>query len=192
VIYLDAFTEVRADVRYTYTRHGLEQDILLLERLPRPERFGLASRSTVLQVLTEFVRLPAVTRREERVTYGDGTEAAGEELDFGSMQMARGDAFRFDAGARGQPAVRVQKLLRKLDGRDFLIEQIPVRQITDELNRLPAPTSAAPVPGGQPIPRLAAAPLQLPPAPRPAPGSAPGTMLAARYTPPARAFVVDY
>jgi len=42
VVYADAFTGVSADVRYTYTRAGLEQDILLRAQLPRPESYGLS------------------------------------------------------------------------------------------------------------------------------------------------------
>src|SRR6267142_4321584 len=54
VIYSDAFTDLHADVRYTYRRSGLEQDVILREAPPAPEEFGLDSRTTRLQVLTEF------------------------------------------------------------------------------------------------------------------------------------------
>src|SRR5207249_4543565 len=37
VLYADAFDGVKADVRYTNTKDGLEQDIILRERPPLPE-----------------------------------------------------------------------------------------------------------------------------------------------------------
>ena len=51
VIYENALTDFRVTVRYTYTRGGLEQDLLLLERPPLPERFGLSSGVTTLLVV---------------------------------------------------------------------------------------------------------------------------------------------
>ena len=37
VLYADGFAGVKADVRYTYTAAGLEQDVILREQLPAPE-----------------------------------------------------------------------------------------------------------------------------------------------------------
>ncbi|HWD20806.1 MAG TPA: hypothetical protein VHB20_16175, partial [Verrucomicrobiae bacterium] len=51
VLYADAFTGFRADVRYTYTRAGLEQDIILREQPPQPETFGLDSKTTSLEAI---------------------------------------------------------------------------------------------------------------------------------------------
>jgi hypothetical protein len=58
VIYPNAFTGFAADVRYTYTKAGFEQDIILLEQPPTPESFGLNPATTRLQVLTEFFNPP--------------------------------------------------------------------------------------------------------------------------------------
>jgi hypothetical protein len=161
------------------------------ERPPRPEHYGLDSRTTVLQVLTEFLGPPPVTLRPEPVTRADGTEAIGEELDFLSVRIARGLAFRWAAGERANE-VPVRKTWRKLDGRDFLIEEVPVRDVADELDRLPAPTGAVRSPGAHAIPRTASLHLPLPPAPRTARVATTEPMLLARYTPPDRAFVLDY
>jgi len=65
VIYEDAFTDIKADVRYTYTRNGLEQDVILRQNdLPDPAAFGFNREATRLEVITEFVQppVPAVTQ----------------------------------------------------------------------------------------------------------------------------------
>ena len=63
VIYPDAFTDFKADLRYTYTKAGFEQDIILREQPSTPESFGLNPATARLQVLTEFFNppQPAVT-----------------------------------------------------------------------------------------------------------------------------------
>ena len=63
IIYPDAFTDFKADLRYTYTKAGFEQDIILREQPPSPKSFGLDPETTRLQVLTEFFNppQPAVT-----------------------------------------------------------------------------------------------------------------------------------
>jgi hypothetical protein len=43
VIYPDAFTDIKADVRYTYTRAGFEQDIILREQFLTPASWGAES-----------------------------------------------------------------------------------------------------------------------------------------------------
>ena len=54
VVYPNAFFGINADVRYTYRKSGLEQDIILHEQPPNPESLGLNPATTQLQVLTEF------------------------------------------------------------------------------------------------------------------------------------------
>ena len=58
IVYPDAFTDFKADVRYTYTKGGFEQDIILREKPPGPEEYGLDPATTRLQVLTEFLNPP--------------------------------------------------------------------------------------------------------------------------------------
>src|SRR5205807_3636161 len=61
VTYADAFDDVKASVRFTYTRAGFEQDVILEEQLPAPEEYGLDSATTKLAVWTEFLDSPAPT-----------------------------------------------------------------------------------------------------------------------------------
>jgi hypothetical protein len=156
VLYEDAFTALEADVRYSVGRGGYEQDILLRRAPPRPERFGLDPRTTVLQVLTEFLDSPSATLRPEPVTDGAGVTAAGDEVDFGALRLGRGRAFRWDGGTRAGD-LPVRKTWRKLgdEGRDFLIEEVPLRDIQDELDRLPPTTGAVPGTGDGAAPRTA-------------------------------------
>ena len=63
LVYEDALQgEVTADVRYTYSIHGLEQDVILKGAMPPgPEAFGLNPDSTRFEVLTELLNPPAAS-----------------------------------------------------------------------------------------------------------------------------------
>ena len=63
VIYPNAFNGITADLRYTYTKAGFEQDIILRESPLIPESYGLNPAMARLQVLSEFFNppQPAVT-----------------------------------------------------------------------------------------------------------------------------------
>ena len=191
VLYEDAFTDVHMDVRYTYRRSGIEQDVILRERPPLPAEFGLDPRTTRLQVCTEFLSPPKPVTRLERRGRADGSEAVDENLDFGVMGMGRGKAFRLNRRGPYED-VPVQKSFRKLEGRDFLIEEVPLPTVADELEQLPAPEGASRLGGTNMVKRMAAMRLRLPPAPQTARlGTAP-PMLAAQWTLPAQGFVMDY
>jgi len=60
VIYTNAFTDVRADVRYTYTKAGFEQDVILREQPPSPEAYGFDPATTKLEFTRSFSILPAL------------------------------------------------------------------------------------------------------------------------------------
>ena len=114
VVYGDAFDGVLADVRYTYTIDGLEQDIILREMPAPPSEIGLNDDTTTLQVMTEFPTTPT-----PRVT-AQGNRGHG--IDFGSMQLGDGKAFGLHDESR---ATQVTKGWAVFDGRNFLIEEIP-------------------------------------------------------------------
>lgn len=58
VLYPAAFTDVNADVRYTYTISGFDQDIIIREQMPSPTAYGLSPSTTWLQIWTEFLDSP--------------------------------------------------------------------------------------------------------------------------------------
>jgi hypothetical protein len=114
VVYPNAFTDCAADVRYTYTRAGFEQDIVVKRQLPDPGTYGLNPDTTWLEVWTEFMDppTPAITQ----VAGG-----ADEWLDFGTMKMFRGKAFIMGDESNSVP---VQKQWLTVQGRSFLVERV--------------------------------------------------------------------
>jgi hypothetical protein len=136
VIYADAFTDFRADVIYTYSKAGLEQDIVLRQQPPSPAEFGLNPATTHLQVLTEFLDTPEPAK-EQRVDPATGM--IDQRLDFGKIKMPKGKAFAI--GQETKP-VSVVKQWTQLDGRTFLIEEVKFSNIEAELQKLPPPGTA--------------------------------------------------
>ncbi|HVU07482.1 MAG TPA: hypothetical protein VHG89_02940, partial [Verrucomicrobiae bacterium] len=92
VVYPNAFVGVDADLRYTYTKAGFEQDIIIREQPPAPEDFGMDTANTRLQMLTEFFNppQPKITANSLRTQSGTTTD---DNLSFGTMQMVPGKAF---------------------------------------------------------------------------------------------------
>src|SRR6478736_3913978 len=133
VIYPNAFSDFVADIRYTYTRAGFEQDVVLRERPPAPESFNMNPKTTRLQVLTEFVE--AQTPTKQRLQAGG---LADETLRFGAMDIGFGKAFSVEADGDSNGHVPVAKQWERIEGRDFLIEQVLYEKVARQLERLPA------------------------------------------------------
>jgi hypothetical protein len=129
VIYTNAFDGCAADVRYTYTRQGLEQDIVVNQQLPDPLALGLNPQTTRLQVWTEFVNAPTpqITQIEEN---------SDQYLDWGPMQMGSGRAFIIGGESDSVP-VRKQWVTSTNSGRTFLIEEVQFSAIAEQLQTLP-------------------------------------------------------
>jgi uncharacterized protein YegL len=142
VIYTNAFTDFGADIRYTYTKAGFEQDIILREQPPTPASFGLNPDTTRLQVLTEFFDPPQPTVSAVTVPT-DAGDLENDNLGFGEMQMVPGKAFLL---GETTPSVGVNKQWLLLDGRQILVEEVPVVSVAAKLENLPLPktTSAQP------------------------------------------------
>ncbi len=185
VIYRDAFTDAKADLRYTYTRRGFEQDVILRERFALPEGFDPAT--TRLEIWTEFLEPPSpvITPRLTQTV-------ADETLDFGAMRIGSGRAFSMAIPELANWSTRIGKSWRQVEGRMFLIESVPWRAIQAQLARLPAPGQAA-LPKKSATAQLAKGDLQhrtAPPA-RPAKRSTEKMRLAS-LAPPAKGLVLDY
>ena len=139
VIYPNAFTGVQADLLYTYTKAGFEQDIILRAQPPTPESFGLNPQTARLQVLTEFFNPPQPTVSATTVST-DAGDLTDDNLDFGTMQMGRGNAFLLGTNS---PSVAVKQQWVLAGGRQLLVEEVPVMSIADELSQLPLPQTAS-------------------------------------------------
>jgi len=179
VLYPNAFDGVKADVLFTYRRDGIEQDVILREKLPDPESFNMVSASTELEVFTEFIDPPTAS-----VT--DSTAAQGQETDqsvkWGVTSLGHGKAFSLD----GQDApATVFKRYTTVNGRHFLLEKTRYQDIQVPLSKLPEQASNArgvrglaslnPVLPKAPVRKTAARPVKL----------AMGQM-------PAKGYVLDY
>ena len=153
VIYPDAFIGFKADLRYTYRKDGFEQDIVLREQPPTPESFGLNSQNTRLQVLTEFFDTSDPTQTASAVSKQD--ELSDTTLSFGKMKMIRGNAFSIGGSGRESAQtnqsrftsaatrnVSVYKSWQHLEGRTFLVEELPVQRLAAQLEQLPMTASA--------------------------------------------------
>lgn len=138
VIYSNAFTDIKADVRYTYTKQGFEQDIIFNENPPSPEVFGLDPNTTRLEVLTEYDE-PVSPHNSSTNSLHAGSDVT---LNFGAMQIISGAAFLTDPDIEIREApLQVAKMWINISGRQFLIESVPYssaqRQLTNLLASVP-------------------------------------------------------
>src|SRR5579859_5245879 len=139
VIYTNAFAGLNADLLYTYTKAGAEQDIILREQPPDPAVLGLNPATTRIQVLTEFFNplQPVVTATTVPTAAGNLED---DYLSFGAMQMGHGKVFLIGADS---PAVGVNKRWVVLAGRQFLIEEVPIVSVANAIDSLPPFVSQA-------------------------------------------------
>lgn len=144
IVYHDAFQGVKADVRYTYRRNGIEQDVIILEQPPAPAAFGLHEQTTSLEVMTEFVESPKPNIRDLKIRQHQAqgppiAEKIDEVLEFGRVRIGPGWAFRTAPNVQGrqEEAKRVRKKWFELNGRKFLLEGVNFDKIQESLQRLP-------------------------------------------------------
>jgi hypothetical protein len=193
VIYPDAFTGFKADVRCIYTKAGFEADIILREQPPTPESLGLNPATARLQVLTEFFNPPQPITTTTPLPAQAGISMTDENLDFGIMKMAPGRAFLIgDETDSGAGKVLVGKQWVEMGGRQILVEGVPVAALADKLATLPVPQVATVKPDGNSVLHVVSA-KRLLPAQRLAktvPGIQPMQM--ARAATPSHGLVLDY
>ena len=142
IVYADAFTELIADIRYTYSLAGVEQDIILRQVPPAPGAFGLNPATTRLEVFTEFVEAPtpeiyqgilsATTDPVQRATMAL-PDFVDESLGFGAMAMTRGQAFPLADQTEEIPTGKTWELR---EGRRFLVEAVQYPAIKVHLDAL--------------------------------------------------------
>ena len=182
VIYTNAFAGLDADMLYTYTKAGFEQDVILREQPPDPVALGLNPQTTRLQMLTEFFNPPQPSVTAEMVPTAAG-DLEDDLLSFGVMQMGQGRAFLIGADL---PAVPVDKEWLELEGRQFLIEEVPIVSVADAIDTLPAYVAQTSL-QSKPV----ASKGMILPTPRLVHGS-PKAMFLAKASPPRGGLVLDY
>jgi hypothetical protein len=147
VLYADAFSNVTADILYTYTKAGLSQDIVLRQAPLAPDTYGLSDDSTLLQIYTQFFGSP--TPDVTAVTNGNVVDDC--VLDFGDMKMGPGEALFLNGQEAPVAAGLVTKEWVEVNGGTYLVESIPYAAISDALQQLPQASNLRP---GKPIRRL--------------------------------------
>jgi hypothetical protein len=187
VWYFDAFTGIKAHVRYSYTRSGISQEIHIRERLPDPAIYNMSPGSVQLVAITEIAEGPE-PQTEERLWQSGQVTERDQCLDFGSMRMVPGAAFVLGPTRNDEAAVR--KEYRIIDGRRVILERVRLGQVGDQLQRLPEMNSLTNGTASITKPVRLLAMGKLPPVPH---GSA-ASLHAAQGTAlePAMAFVLDW
>jgi len=136
VLYTNALSgDCVADILYRNTKAGIEQNIVLRSQPPSPAEYGISN--AMLQVWTEFVNPPAPSI----CSPVDGSVDQDNQLDFGAMKIGPGKAFLI--GGQTDQFIRVQKRWVSIQGRTFLVEEVPVNPITTQLQALPPSSSAS-------------------------------------------------
>jgi hypothetical protein len=139
VIYPDAFEGATASLRYTYTKAGFEQDVIVQGQLPTPDSLGLNRTTAKLFVMTEFFDNNNPEESSLPVNPADGLSDA--VLTFGTMKMVGGQAFSIgtsDQSAAPTGETPTYKSWVRLNGRKFLIEQVPYSRVAPQLEQLPS------------------------------------------------------
>ena len=205
VIYRDAFTAFFADIRYTYTRAGFEQDIIFRQAPPSPVEYGLNPDTTRLEVFTEVLEWPG-TKKTTRMLKQELVPARrqimvepdlmDDTLDFGAMQIGPGNGFPLETTEPLKDStIPVGKSFEAREGRQFLIEKLDYRDIRPHLQSLP-PAAALKPERKEALMALAAAAKKgviarhFPRAPAPATAKKP--LLMAQASPSERGYVLDY
>ena len=183
VLYPNAFEGVvKADVRYTYRKGGFEQDVILREQPPTPESFGLNPQTTEIEVLTEFIAPPQSKIVEHKLKNNSLTD---DDVDWGVARIGHGRAFDLGEPQNSPSRVTVRRQYISAQGRNILVEGVPIQRIKANLAHLPLQSSAA-----TKLPVLAS---KTPVLPRtPLARAQPKPMKLASAAPSNKGFVLDY
>ena len=182
VLYPNAFSGVNADIRYTYKRGSFEQDVILREQPATPESFGLNSQTTEIEVLTEFIDPPQASIVEHQ---SNNRDLPDDDIGWGAMRIGHGKAFDLGEKPNAKSRISVRRQYMNVQGRNILVEGVPLTKIQPSLSNLPLQSSAA-----TKLPALAAKTLVLPKTPMAQAKVQP--MKLASASPSNKGFVLDY
>lgn len=144
VVYPSAFEGLSADIRLRHEKASIEQDIILRRQLPPLNLFNLSTFADDLfvQVWTEFLETPTPEIHPREISTGRRT-ISDCYIDFGSMQIPSGKAFSLGDTATSTESIPVAKeWLKSDDGKIYLVESVPYRELQVHLEKLPAWTTA--------------------------------------------------
>jgi len=129
VVYGRAFDAVRAAIRLSYTRSGVEQDVILYQQLPSPSEWGLDPATTRIEMWTEVLGEP-VPQVSQVDWSGDRV------LDFGQTRIGHGVAYLLNGQMMDQ--VGLEKDWVEADGRHFIVESVSYAAVKPLLDKLQA------------------------------------------------------
>ncbi|HMP81737.1 MAG TPA: hypothetical protein PKA41_03405 [Verrucomicrobiota bacterium] len=173
------------DVRYTYTKSGWEQDVIL-KQCVSPEDYGFDAKSTVIQAVTEFLSPPQPVKLMCSVPAFQGREITFEDLDWGTARVRPGKAFATGSGASSKSVSTFNQWV-KIDERVVLVEQVAFEVLQQEMESLPEAEGASVTPANR---KIMTGSLQLPPQRIAKAGT--NVMEIAAVTEPAQGLVLDY
>src|SRR6185437_10007380 len=124
VLYTSAFGNLQAALRYTYTRDGFEQDVILYQNPGSPADYGLNPATSRLEMWSEFFNPPSPQASTQPLT---DNITQDETLDFGRMRIGRGAAYVLNG--QSLQSVEVAKSWQQVEGRQFLIESVSYQEI---------------------------------------------------------------
>lgn len=200
IVYEDAFDGgFAADIRYTVTLGGLEQDIILRQQPPPPSDFQIKADDVRIEIITEFIDTvpPLVIEVEEPRARsvedplpidGRDPEFLDHFLSFGAMHIGSGAAFQLGDDSAG--AVQTRKRWDVIEGRNILFEALALTAAAESLSKLPPADQASLTPDIRATPVAGRAAFL--PQPKIIPSDKSQSILQARYAPPKEAYVIDY
>jgi hypothetical protein len=134
IVFPDVFDKIRGALKYTYSRHRFEQDVILYENPPLLPDFD--PETTVIEMYTEFFDPP--TPETAPVAKADGW--VDENLEFGAMRIGEGSAYVLnDDTLEPVDTFKTWAQFPGGDGRSrhFLIESVPYATILPLLEQVP-------------------------------------------------------
>lgn len=147
VLYPDAFDGIRASVIYTYDLNSFEQDIILHEKPVLPSEID--ETTARVEVWSAFAVAPEPQKVVQNVVLRNADALAGrgrqivakdELLDFGSMQIVAGKAFRH-ALADGTERVAIGSVVKRWlrdEKSAYLLESADYASLKTEMDALHA------------------------------------------------------
>ncbi|HEY1790221.1 MAG TPA: hypothetical protein VGJ73_18900 [Verrucomicrobiae bacterium] len=132
LVYMNAFSNLAADIRYIYKKSGMSQDIILRQNPPSPAEYGLNPATTRLEVVTEFFDPPPPTK----LTVTNNHLTNDCRLGFGDMSMSVGHAFMFEGDGTMKGGGSVIKEWTHFENQTFLIEEVPFTSVSNLLSSL--------------------------------------------------------
>jgi len=142
----------------------------------------LNSDTTEIEVLTEYIDPPEASIVEHTMK---SSSLPDEDISWGAMRIGRGKAFDLGEPANADSHILVRRQYVTIQGRQILIEGVPIMRIQSYLSSLPLQSSAA-----TRLPAMASKTLALPKTPLAQAKAKP--MKLASSSPSKKGFVLDY